>query len=40
VDVTDSSFTSPRIRDRLAAIYQRTLELIVQGAEAAARKRV
>ena len=30
--VTDSSFTSPRIRDSLAAIHQRTLELIVHGA--------
>ena len=29
---TDSSFTSPRIRDSLAAIHQRTLELIVHGA--------
>src|SRR6476646_10007246 len=32
VDVTGSSFTSPRIRDSLAAIHQRTLELIVRGA--------
>jgi GAF domain-containing protein len=32
VAVTDSSFTSPRIRDSLAAIHQRTLELIVHGA--------
>ena len=30
--VTDSSFTSPRIRDSLVAIHQRTLELIVHGA--------
>ena len=30
--VTDSSFISPRIRDSLAAIHQRTLELIVRGA--------
>jgi formate hydrogenlyase transcriptional activator len=32
VAVTDASFTSPRIRDSLAAIHQRTLELIVHGA--------
>src|SRR5262245_10029600 len=32
VAVTDSSFTSPRIRESLAAIHQRTLELIVRGA--------
>jgi len=32
VAVTDSSFTSPRVRDSLAAIHQRTLELIVHGA--------
>jgi len=32
VAVTDSSLTSPRIRDSLAAIHQHTLELIVHGA--------
>ena len=32
VAVTDSSLTSPRLRDSLAAIHQRTLELIVHGA--------
>jgi len=32
VSVTDSSLISPRIRDSLAAIHQRTLELIVRGA--------
>ena len=30
--VADLSFMSPRIRDSLAAIHQRTLELIVRGA--------
>jgi len=32
VGVADLSFMSPRIRDSLAAIHQRTLELIVRGA--------
>jgi PAS domain S-box-containing protein len=32
VGVADLSFKSPRIRDSLAAIHQRTLELIVRGA--------
>jgi PAS domain S-box-containing protein len=32
VAITDSSLTSPRIRDSLTAIHQRTLELIVHGA--------
>jgi len=32
VSVPESSFISSRIRDALAAIHQRTLELIVHGA--------
>jgi len=32
VGVADPSFMSPRIRESLAAIHQRTLELIVRGA--------